>query len=197
MPRWTVRTDYRPRLRKIVLDRPEAAQVLQIRKIDVPVVDFVVALAQQIADHVLTRPFRTPGGRDRDKIHCGGQLRVETGVDGVEDSLPDIDGVHWVAVPLCRLCKNARQRRHQITSDHDLQAFLAARRIVGGSLQCGRKFARPRRYAMPGNRNILYLIIGALVVVVAVLGYNVYQAKKQPEGLQINLGPNGLKIENK
>ena len=50
---------------------------------------------------------------------------------------------------------------------------------------------------MPANRNILYLIIGALIVVVAVLGYNVYQSKKQPEGLQINLGPNGLKIENK
>jgi hypothetical protein len=50
---------------------------------------------------------------------------------------------------------------------------------------------------MPANRNLLYLIIGALVVVVAVLGYNVYQTKKQPEGLQINLGPNGLKIENK
>ena len=33
---------------------------------------------------------------------------------------------------------------------------------------------------MPGNRNILFLIIGALVVVVAVLGYNVYQSKKQP-----------------
>jgi hypothetical protein len=59
------------------------------------------------------------------------------------------------------------------------------------------KFARLRRYAMPGNRNILFLIIGALIVVVAVLGYNVYQTKKQPEGLQINLGPNGLKIENK
>ncbi len=50
---------------------------------------------------------------------------------------------------------------------------------------------------MTGNRNILYLIIGALVVVVAVLGYNVYQTRKQPEGLQINVGPNGLKIQNK
>jgi predicted negative regulator of RcsB-dependent stress response len=50
---------------------------------------------------------------------------------------------------------------------------------------------------MPANRNLLYLVIGALIVVVAVLGYNVYQSKKQPEGLQINLGPNGLKIENK
>lgn len=47
------------------------------------------------------------------------------------------------------------------------------------------------------NRNLLYAVIGALVVVVAVLGYNLYQAKKQPEGLQINLGPNGVKIENK
>jgi len=55
----------------------------------------------------------------------------------------------------------------------------------------------PTGDAMPDNRNILYLIIGALVIVVAVLGYNVYQTKKQPEGLQINVGPNGLKIENK
>jgi hypothetical protein len=50
---------------------------------------------------------------------------------------------------------------------------------------------------MPGNRNILFLIIGALIVVVGVLGYNLYLSKKQPEGLQINVGPNGLKIENK
>ena len=59
------------------------------------------------------------------------------------------------------------------------------------------KIRAPTENPMPGNRNILFLIIGALVVVVAVLGYNVYQTKKQPEGLQINLGPNGLKIENK
>jgi hypothetical protein len=50
---------------------------------------------------------------------------------------------------------------------------------------------------MPGNRNILYLIIGALIVAVGVLGYNLYQVKKQPEGLQINVGPSGLKIQNK
>jgi hypothetical protein len=47
------------------------------------------------------------------------------------------------------------------------------------------------------NRNMLYAVIGALVVACAVLGYNLYQAKKEPQGLQINLGPNGLKIENK
>jgi RsiW-degrading membrane proteinase PrsW (M82 family) len=50
---------------------------------------------------------------------------------------------------------------------------------------------------MPGNRNVLYLIIGALIVGIGVLGYNLYQTKKQPEGVQINLGPNGLKIESK
>ena len=50
---------------------------------------------------------------------------------------------------------------------------------------------------MTNNRNVLYLIIGVLVVGVGVLGYNLYEARKQPEGVQINLGPNGLKIENK
>ena len=30
---------------------------------------------------------------------------------------------------------------------------------------------------MPGNRNSLFLIIGALIVVAAVLGYNLYQTK--------------------
>ena len=50
---------------------------------------------------------------------------------------------------------------------------------------------------MGGNRNILFLIIGALIVGIGVLGYNLYQDKKEPEGLQINLGKNGLKIENK
>jgi hypothetical protein len=50
---------------------------------------------------------------------------------------------------------------------------------------------------MPGNRNVLYLIIGTLIVAVSVLGYNLYQAKKEPEGLQINVGPDGLKIKTK
>jgi hypothetical protein len=45
--------------------------------------------------------------------------------------------------------------------------------------------------------NILYLVIGALVVVAAVLGYQLYQDRKQPEGMHIDLGPNGLSIEKK
>ena len=50
---------------------------------------------------------------------------------------------------------------------------------------------------MTNNRNALYLIIGVLVVAVGVLGYNLYEVKKQPEGVQINLGPGGVKIQSK
>ena len=47
------------------------------------------------------------------------------------------------------------------------------------------------------SSNVLFLIIGALIVGVAVLGYSLYQEKKEPEGVQINIGPDGLKIKNK
>lgn len=47
------------------------------------------------------------------------------------------------------------------------------------------------------NRNILYAVVGALLIAVGALGYKVYQDNKKPEGLQINVGPGGLKIENK
>ena len=44
-----------------------------------------------------------------------------------------------------------------------------------------------------------FMSLGTLtfVVIAGMLGYNLYQAKKQPEGLQINVGPDGLKIQNK
>ena len=46
--------------------------------------------------------------------------------------------------------------------------------------------------------NVLYFIIGALVIAVAVLGYELYQANKQPpEGVHIDIGPKGLSIEKK
>ena len=47
------------------------------------------------------------------------------------------------------------------------------------------------------NRNMLYLVVGALIVVVGVLGYMTYQDRKEPEGLQINLGKNGVEVKNK
>ena len=45
--------------------------------------------------------------------------------------------------------------------------------------------------------NVVYLIVGALVIVVAVLGYELYQDRKQPEGVRIDVGPKGLLIEKK
>ncbi len=47
------------------------------------------------------------------------------------------------------------------------------------------------------RNNILYLIVGALIVGVAIMGYQLYQDRHQPEGLNINVGPNGLSIEGK
>jgi RsiW-degrading membrane proteinase PrsW (M82 family) len=44
---------------------------------------------------------------------------------------------------------------------------------------------------------MLYLIIGALVIAAAVLGYQLYQDRHQPQGLNINVGPNGLSIQGK
>ena len=43
--------------------------------------------------------------------------------------------------------------------------------------------------------NVLYLVIGALAVAVAVLGYQLYQDRHQPEGVHIELGPGGLSIQ--
>ena len=45
--------------------------------------------------------------------------------------------------------------------------------------------------------NVIYLVIGALAVAVAALSYELYQAKKEPAGLHINLGEKGLSIESK
>jgi len=47
------------------------------------------------------------------------------------------------------------------------------------------------------SRNVLYVLVGALVVVVAVLGYQLYQDRKEPKGMQINVGPSGITIEKK
>ena len=47
------------------------------------------------------------------------------------------------------------------------------------------------------KNNVLYLVIGALVVVAAVLGYQLYEKNKDPKGLNINIGPGGLSIKDK
>jgi predicted negative regulator of RcsB-dependent stress response len=45
--------------------------------------------------------------------------------------------------------------------------------------------------------NIIYLVVGALVIVVVVMGYQLYQDRKKPEGVSIDVGPNGLSIKTK
>jgi len=47
------------------------------------------------------------------------------------------------------------------------------------------------------TQNLLYIVIAALAVALGVVGYNLYEAKKEPKGLQINIGPNGLKVQDK
>jgi RsiW-degrading membrane proteinase PrsW (M82 family) len=44
---------------------------------------------------------------------------------------------------------------------------------------------------------MLYLVVGALVIVVAVMSYQLYQDRKKSEGVHIDVGPNGLSIEKK
>ncbi len=56
---------------------------------------------------------------------------------------------------------------------------------------------RSKRRATVTRSNMLYLIIGALVIVAVVLGYQLYQDRHQPEGLHINVGPGGLSIQGK
>ncbi|MDF1777527.1 MAG: hypothetical protein P1V21_07380 [Rhizobiaceae bacterium] len=47
------------------------------------------------------------------------------------------------------------------------------------------------------NRNMLYIVIAILVVVVAVLGYKYYQDSQQTTGVEINMGKDGISIEKK
>jgi hypothetical protein len=78
-----------------MLDRAKAAQILELVEIDVPVVDLVAALAQEIADHVLAWSFGAAGRGNGDEIPCGRKLRLEAGIDGVENSFLDIAGHHF------------------------------------------------------------------------------------------------------
>ena len=50
---------------------------------------------------------------------------------------------------------------------------------------------------MPQNTNVLYAIIAVLAIAAAVLGYQLYEAKKEHQGVQINIGPGGVSMEKK
>jgi hypothetical protein len=47
------------------------------------------------------------------------------------------------------------------------------------------------------SRQMLIGLVVLLAAGVGVLGYSLYQEKKQPDGVQINLGPNGVTVEGK
>jgi len=47
------------------------------------------------------------------------------------------------------------------------------------------------------RNNVLYLVIGALAVAVAVLTYQLYEDRHQPQGVHIDVGPGGLSIQGK
>lgn len=47
------------------------------------------------------------------------------------------------------------------------------------------------------NRNVLYLVIGALAVVSAIFGYQLYQERQKSAGIEINVGKSGISIEKK
>jgi len=47
------------------------------------------------------------------------------------------------------------------------------------------------------NRNVLYLIIGALAVATAVLSYHFYQERQKSTGIEINIGERGISIDKK
>jgi hypothetical protein len=47
------------------------------------------------------------------------------------------------------------------------------------------------------NRTILYLFIGALVIVAVVFGYQLYQDRQETSGIQINVVKSGISIEKK
>lgn len=47
------------------------------------------------------------------------------------------------------------------------------------------------------NRNVLYLVIGALAIATVVFGYQLYQERQQTTGIEINIGKRGISIEKK
>jgi hypothetical protein len=47
------------------------------------------------------------------------------------------------------------------------------------------------------NRNTVTLIIGVLAVAIVVLGYQLYQERQKPKGVEISIGGGGISIDKK
>ena len=54
-----------------------------------------------------------------------------------------------------------------------------------------------REFFMVLSRNLLAVLVLVLVAALAVTGYSLYQEKKQPDGVEISVGKNGLSIKEK
>jgi hypothetical protein len=50
---------------------------------------------------------------------------------------------------------------------------------------------------MLASRNLLVVLVVLLVAALAVTGYALYQERKQPDGVEISVGKNGLSIKEK
>ncbi|QND53705.1 hypothetical protein HB779_18780 [Phyllobacterium sp. 628] len=47
------------------------------------------------------------------------------------------------------------------------------------------------------NRNMLYLIIGGLIVLVLGLGFYIYDKQSRPTGIELKIGEGGVSVEQK
>jgi len=47
------------------------------------------------------------------------------------------------------------------------------------------------------NRNMLIIVVAVLCVAVGALGYKVYEDQREPQGVQLNIGPGGVSVEKK
>ena len=45
------------------------------------------------------------------------------------------------------------------------------------------------------NRNLLYLLCGALAGVAVILGYQVYQDRQKPKGVELRIDDTGISIQ--
>jgi hypothetical protein len=52
-------------------------------------------------------------------------------------------------------------------------------------------------FMMPASRNLLIALVVLLVAGLAATGYALYEEKKQPDGVEISVGKNGLSIKEK
>lgn len=71
---------------------------------------------------------------------------------------------------------------------------IATRSALGMGSRLGRHY---RELSMALSRNLLAVLVLILVAALAVTGYSLYQEKKQPDGVEISVGKNGLSIKEK